>query len=117
MTICSCGIGKTGPEFLKVEEWAHLGPYVTRCALSPVFPATYAEQTRQYSLNHMERQMDGPAYDVEEIRVTNACQRCGKPDSTKKCGRCSSVYYCGKDCQKNDWKKHKQICEQERRRS
>jgi len=31
----------------------------------------------------------------------------------KKCSRCMMTTYCGADCQKLDWKKHKQICCQE----
>lgn len=27
-----------------------------------------------------------------------------------KCSRCSSVYYCSKDCQRDDWKAHKGVC-------
>ncbi len=39
---------------------------------------------------------------------------CGNPDcgnvGKAKCNSCSSIYYCGGDCQKNHWKKHKTIC-------
>jgi hypothetical protein len=27
-----------------------------------------------------------------------------------KCGRCEAVVYCSKECQKNDWDKHKTVC-------
>ncbi|KAJ3380311.1 hypothetical protein HDU92_006056 [Lobulomyces angularis] len=50
------------------------------------------------------------------------CENCRKPcneiltlDTTKKqlkrCSECKS-YYCSKECQKLDWKKHKHICQQ-----
>lgn len=29
-----------------------------------------------------------------------------------KCGRCRSSFYCSKDHQKQDWRKHKQVCKQ-----
>lgn len=38
------------------------------------------------------------------------CNKCGK-EAVKKCGRCKSVYYCSRECQVDDWKSHKPICE------
>ena len=39
---------------------------------------------------------------------------CGGPNCGKlalhQCGRCSSVHYCSKPCQKNDWSRHKSAC-------
>ncbi|KAH8106247.1 hypothetical protein BXZ70DRAFT_918821 [Cristinia sonorae] len=30
----------------------------------------------------------------------------------KRCGACHQVWYCGRDCQKADWKEHKQPCDE-----
>jgi hypothetical protein len=41
------------------------------------------------------------------------CECCGKGDDDTKlmvCSRCHSVEYCSKECQKNDYAKHKKIC-------
>ncbi|KAF7703595.1 egl nine homolog 1-like [Silurus meridionalis] len=40
------------------------------------------------------------------------CELCGKMENLMKCARCRSSFYCSKDHQKQDWKKHKQVCKQ-----
>jgi hypothetical protein len=39
-----------------------------------------------------------------------ACQVCGKTEGIKKCGRCNTIGYCGKEHQKADWRAHKKRC-------
>lgn len=41
---------------------------------------------------------------------TQSCQKCGKTDNLKKCGRCHNVFYCNVECQRSDWKYHKNNC-------
>lgn len=41
----------------------------------------------------------------------NICVVCGKGDYLLRCSRCKSVYYCSKEHQKLDWKKHKSNCQ------
>ncbi|XP_078128722.1 egl nine homolog 1 [Sander vitreus] len=40
------------------------------------------------------------------------CELCGKMENLLKCGRCRSSFYCSKEHQKQDWKKHKLICKE-----
>ena len=35
------------------------------------------------------------------------CAHCGRGDAKAKCGNCSQVAYCGKECQRAAWKEHK----------
>jgi parallel beta-helix repeat protein len=43
-----------------------------------------------------------------EVKI---CYCCKKPNTTlRKCGNCFTAQYSGKQCQKSDWKNHKEIC-------
>ena len=113
--IYSCGIGKIGSDFKKIGEWEDLGPSVTRCMLSPAFPAPFVEQTRRHTLggfgNMVNMLEDMPIRGgLQRARSNNGCQGCGHVDGTKKCGGRESVYHCGRDYQRSDWKKHKPSC-------
>jgi len=38
------------------------------------------------------------------------CNVCGDK-ATQRCSRCKQVWYCCRECQLKDWKKHKPMCE------
>ncbi|XP_042652156.1 egl nine homolog 1 [Tyto alba] len=38
------------------------------------------------------------------------CELCGKMENLLRCGRCRNSFYCSKEHQRQDWKKHKLIC-------
>lgn len=40
------------------------------------------------------------------------CELCGKMENLLKCGRCRNSFYCSKDHQKQDWRKHKLTCKE-----
>ena len=44
--------------------------------------------------------------------MASHCAFCGTAfwPYLKKCKRCRTVFYCGRDCQKQDWKYHKNSC-------
>jgi len=39
-----------------------------------------------------------------------ACYTCKKTEDTKRCSRCKSISYCGKECQGMDWERHRLEC-------
>lgn len=44
------------------------------------------------------------------------CATCGKESNElDRCSKCQSVYYCGRKCQKLDWKEHKAECKASKR--
>jgi len=45
--------------------------------------------------------------------LSNPCSKCKKElkaDQVLRCSRCQSAIYCGRECQKKDWKNHKLTC-------
>ena len=56
---------------------------------------------------------DSMAHEKKRVEL-KVCNGCGKQESTllefKTCNRCEVAFYCSRQCQKSDWKKHKKIC-------
>ena len=46
----------------------------------------------------------------ETFRENSTCVVCCAFGDTKKCGKCRSVTYCGLECQRKDWSRHKRLC-------
>jgi hypothetical protein len=46
---------------------------------------------------------------VEEIALLS-CASCSKLGATSKCAACKSIVYCSKECQRQHWATHKQLC-------
>ncbi|KAG2467230.1 ERO1B protein, partial [Polypterus senegalus] len=49
---------------------------------------------------------------VHTDRDRQYCELCGKMENLLKCGRCRNSFYCSKEHQKQDWKKHKLVCKE-----
>lgn len=85
----------------KNNDWVELSKYIKKNIL-----------TRENNINDEIKQM-GDLYSEDymaDIIDKPICNKCGK-DAIKKCGRCKSVYYCSRECQVEDWKTHKPICD------
>jgi len=55
--------------------------------------------------------------DKQKLRVKVKCEFCEKMEEFraepfKRCAACKSVFYCSIKCHKEDWKKHKKVCNQ-----
>merc|ERR1712098_767287 len=44
------------------------------------------------------------------VHGKNQCVVCGNTKSLKRCSRCFGVVYCGRECQRADWRRHKPLC-------
>jgi hypothetical protein len=47
---------------------------------------------------------------MHSARLQACCALCRKLTETKACGRCHFTRYCGADCQRRDWARHKKEC-------
>jgi hypothetical protein len=56
-----------------------------------------------------EEMLEAGAGHESEVAGT-CCVICGTREQIKRCGRCKTVGYCGKDHQRADWKRHKRVC-------
>jgi hypothetical protein len=50
------------------------------------------------------------ASNFEEFLDDPKCSSCGKP-AEKRCSRCKTEWYCGRECQVGAWKAHKPLCD------
>ena len=128
--LCSCGEGQfSASEFVKrgsgERAWAPFAKYVTRIAISPIFPVPFLENSMS-TLRKLEKtpfrargaatapmsSLSGRDYGEEG----NAkCDYCGKASGAagvalKTCAGCGNARYCGAACQKGAWRVHKRDC-------
>ena len=69
---------------------------------TPRAPRTQATQSQSQSQSQPQKE---------------SCLKCGAATTKAgnpllRCSKCKTVNYCSPDCQKKDWKKHKQMCKQ-----
>ena len=86
--------------------------------LVPVCQSEECKHIATVHLNEMEEYLDKKVQ--SEIGVSSAtsmrridpqpCGNCGIVGLVKACKRCKQIAYCGKECQKMDWKRHKPEC-------
>ncbi|KOS17479.1 N-lysine methyltransferase SMYD2 [Escovopsis weberi] len=106
--LCSCGNGKLPDDFVAIPVWEEASKCATRIAISPTFAVPFVEEV----INVGEFDKRG----VAGLAPVPRCRKCGKKDgggelSLKRCNRCKTTKYCSVECQKEDWKKHKQECQ------
>ena len=83
------------------RNWNEIAKYQIKNFFSPDAKQAKEDMDRMiklYSSDVFEDFMDDPK-----------CEECGKP-ATQRCTACKSAWYCQRDCQLRQWKKHKPIC-------
>ncbi|KAL8748220.1 MAG: hypothetical protein Q9184_007495 [Pyrenodesmia sp. 2 TL-2023] len=109
--LCSCGEGIVPQDFTKDNaEWESMASYVTRIALSPVFPVPYVEA--RAGLDHdLPATQSGPQTGAQPTPSSLRCENCNESSTQlKNCAACGKAKYCSKECQRVAWKAHKLEC-------
>ncbi|KAH9217530.1 hypothetical protein DL95DRAFT_459138 [Leptodontidium sp. 2 PMI_412] len=90
----------------------HVSPKYSWVLSDSGFRAPMKEQF-EIALAHYKN--DGTPYNFNAVRCEN--KKCakekadlGEGQALKKCGKCQEVVYCCKECQAQDWAKHKKGC-------
>ncbi|OAL52511.1 hypothetical protein IQ07DRAFT_505943 [Pyrenochaeta sp. DS3sAY3a] len=55
-----------------------------------------------------------PMASTESMNISlssKPCSTCSGQPARRRCSRCKSAYYCDRNCQKSDWKTHRNVCE------
>ncbi|KAK3648876.1 hypothetical protein LTR56_007316 [Elasticomyces elasticus] len=109
LTAIKNALAGPGGVALATAEYEKLGPQ----AFKMVFKKHRAEQRRLYP----DPSMGWAKLECPVVVTVPSCEACGKVEDTSdggkammRCGRCKNVLYCGKGCQEEDWKAHKQFC-------
>lgn len=58
----------------------------------------------------VSRSQTADGVDFRSSMQTIRCVLCEKTDKLSRCSRCKSVFYCTKEHQRRDWKRHKEFC-------
>ncbi|XP_007467051.1 PREDICTED: egl nine homolog 1 [Lipotes vexillifer] len=59
----------------------------------------------------MANDSGGPGGPSPSERDRQYCELCGKMENLLRCSRCRRSFYCSKEHQRQDWKKHKLVCQ------
>ena len=71
---------------------------------------TYFKPGSEQEKADMDRLVKLYASDVfEDFMDDPKCEECGDP-ATQRCSKCKLAWYCSRDCQLRQWKKHKKLC-------
>lgn len=107
--VCRCGEGLVSDDFRAIKQWEKFIPNVIRCPLTPTFPTPYVEAI--LSNESITRFLGNSNLGASDISA-GCCLMCGKRDivGLKKCSRCKIAKYCSKECQREDWKRHREEC-------
>jgi hypothetical protein len=103
--------------FIDTEDTQHNGLSYRRQFVTPdgvradcPYVAEFMKALNLLTRRHVQEYLD----ETEQKRTFTkyrTCFKCQKQsDACQVCGRCKNIRYCGSECQLQDWKEHKKVC-------
>lgn len=116
MSLMSCNSSTTSNPFI-VEMVPTLYNNLNQGKKNETYYNEVAKKILEYNFKKSDKKRDmdliSEVYNFDNIEYfmeDPKCANCGK-DASNRCSRCKTEWYCGKDCQKICWKKHKEFCQ------
>ena len=98
---------------LRIAKLLFLPPIETkRAVMEPVFSSLFEFYKEEAPA--MQPVLKQRVYSMDNEFIGHVCAACGSSKASLRCACLSGIYYCGKECQRSDWKAHKQLCKESR---
>jgi hypothetical protein len=120
--VCGCGRGDFPKKYLaNTKDFKVVAEFAVRVAVPVIFAPPISKDnaglvdakkasTRAYNSAPATRTQPRQPEKEGCLKCDAATTKAGNP--LLKCSKCKTAQYCSPDCQKKDWKKHKQTCKQ-----
>ncbi|KAH6639130.1 hypothetical protein C7974DRAFT_421742 [Boeremia exigua] len=117
--VCSCGVGIFPADYLKsTAPFKILANLAVRIAIPVIFASPISKDDVgpvDVKASHRSPATRTRTQDAKPEK--RGCLKCGAATTKAgnkllKCAKCKTAQYCSPDCQKRDWKKHRQACKQ-----
>lgn len=113
--LCTCSNGVFPDNFLNgIPNCNVAAKHAVRGVISPMFPAPLLENL--FTHDDCDRMDHGASASAAGDMGDKKCWNCGKSKDSdaetvlRNCARCHVAKYCPRECQKAQWKVHKQSC-------
>lgn len=127
--MCTCGYGVFAANYLKdVKKSQDLLQYAVRVAVPVIFaspinaddpgPVATPSPSPRRAETQSQAQVRRPEPRLVDLSAKkDTCFECGAKSckdgsALLRCAKCRTAQYCSADCQKQDWKSHKQLCQE-----
>lgn len=121
--VCSCGTGRFPEKFLSCNRpFKDVADRAIRVSIPVIFASPIStDGVGTVAVRPSSARPERFSPSTAEAKVTKpkaaGCSKCGAAttkagNALLKCAKCKTAQYCSPDCQKKDWKKHKQACKQ-----